>query len=55
MDLLQMMGVIGFIVAGYVLPELCVLLGSGKHEAPAPLNVLCMASAGLVSASFIIS
>ena len=50
---LQIMAVTGFIMAGYLLPELCILLGSGKHTSLQLLNIITSVSAGLVSSYFI--
>ena len=49
--ILDILAIIGFMMGGYILPEIAILLGSGKHPAPAMLNLLAMASAGLISAN----
>jgi len=49
---LQILGVMGFVMFGYVLPEIAILLGSGKHPAPTMLNILCMFGACFISSYF---
>jgi hypothetical protein len=39
----------GFVLAGYCLPEIAILLGSGKLAAPLALNLMCALCAGLIS------
>ena len=53
--MLQIMAIIGFMMAGYILPEISILLGSGKHPAPAMLNIIGAVSAAFISSYFIFS
>jgi len=50
---MEILAVAGFMMAGYTLPEVCVLLGSGKHFAPPMMNVFTTISAGLLSTYFL--
>ena len=53
--ILDILAIIGFMMSGYILPEIAILLGSGKHPAPTALNLLAMVSAGLISANVLLS
>jgi hypothetical protein len=49
------LGVIGFIIAGWALPEIAILLGGGNRDAPPMLNILCGISAGLIAICILFS
>lgn len=51
---MQILAIIGFVIAGGVFPEMAILIGSGKHASPPMLNILTALSAGLISASFVL-
>ncbi len=52
--ILQILGIAGFFIFGYILPEMCILLGSGKHVSPGMLNIMSAAGAGLMSSYLIL-
>jgi len=52
---MEYLGVIGFMLAGYILPELLQILGNGDHYIPRSMNIIAALSVGLISASFLIN
>ena len=53
--ILDILAITGFVIGGYILPEIAVLLGSGKHTSPTMLNLFAMVAAGLISANVLLS
>lgn len=51
---LDILAIFGFILGGYILPELAFLLGSGKYEVPTTLNIISAVAFGLVSANVLL-
>lgn len=49
----DIMAVVGFILAGHLIPEMCLLLGSGKRDVPLIINRVSALSAGPISSYFI--
>ena len=52
---MEYLGVIGFAIGGYLLPELCKVLGDSGLKLHAPFNIAAGISSGLISASFLIN
>ena len=55
MELLNNFGVIGFALAGFLMPEFFSALGSGKRSVPLGQNLYSTISAALIAIYFIYS
>lgn len=51
---MEYLGIMGFAMAGFILPELLKVLGSNNLLIPWLVNFLSTLSAGFISASFLI-
>ena len=52
---MEYLGILGFAIGGYLLPELCKVLGDSSFSVHAQFSIASAMSAGLISASFLIN